>query len=186
VTRVPGAIYTPLNLDRSELCHPVNSADFERIIVLINGVPRRQSWTPIPMRLFREEGGRTRRESDAPWLGSHALIFKARAVEALGPLLREYGELLPLFCLEAKVSLYNPTRVLDALDEAASAVRRFSSGRIMVVDRHVFRPDVVRGVAIFKIPNLRRSPTFLGHAFVERWEAAGLKGLQFEEVWRPS
>jgi hypothetical protein len=50
------------------------------------------------MRIIREDEGQTLHESDSPWLGSHALVFKARAVKALGPLLREYGELLPLLC----------------------------------------------------------------------------------------
>jgi hypothetical protein len=186
VTRARGAIYTPWARFEYERCHPVDPADFERITALVNGEPRRQTWTPIAMQFFRDKNARHRRESDSPWLGPHALIFRPRAIEALGPLLDQYGELLPLLCRGAEVWMYNPIRVLDALDEQASAVARFSSGRIMVVDRYVFRPDVVRDVAIFKLPNLRAGPALVGDEFVERWEAAGLTGLDFEEVWRPS
>lgn len=179
------AIYTPLGRDGYELCHPVNQDDFETINIEVNGTPRRSSWKPIPMRLIHEDEGQKLAMSDSPWLGAHALIFRANVVEALGPMLREHGELLPLACSEAGLVVYNPTRVIDALDEAASSVVRFSSGRIMMIRRHVFCVDVIGHIDIFKIPNLRVSPTFLTQRFVERWEASGLKGLEFKRVWTP-
>jgi hypothetical protein len=81
--------------------------------------------------------------------------------------------------------MYNPTRVVEALDEPASSVIRFSDGRIMMIQRHVFRADVIGETDVFKLPNLRVSPTFLSQRFVDRWEASGLKGLDFERVWVP-
>jgi len=104
-------------------------------------------------------------------------------LDALGPLLREYGELLPLKCRDADLVMYNPTRVIDALDEEASSVIRFPEGRLMWIRHHVFRADVVTDIDIFKIPNLRVSPTFVSHRFVDRWMASGLKGLEFTHVW---
>lgn len=178
----PG-IYTPLGLDGYELCHPGSQDDFETINVEVNGVPRQSSWEPIRMRLIHEDEGQKLVTSDSPWLGAHALIFRPNVVEALGLMLREYGELLPLACSEAEVVMYNPTRVIDALDEAASSVLRFSGGRIMMIQRHVFRADVIDGIDVFKIPNLRVSPTFFSHRFVDRWKAGGFKGLEFKQVW---
>jgi hypothetical protein len=178
-------IYTPLGLDGYELCHPVSQDDFETINVEVSGTRRQSSWKPIPMRLIREDEGQELVMSDSPWLGAHALIFRPSVVEALGPMLQEYGELLPLACSEADVVMYNPTRVIDAFDEAASSVLRFSGGRIMLIQRHVFRADVVGEIDVFKIPNLRASPTFLSHRFVDRWKASGLKGLEFKQVWAP-
>jgi hypothetical protein len=29
------------------------------------------------------------------------------------------------------------------------------------------------------------SPIFVSHRFVDRWEASGLKGLEFKQVWAP-
>ena len=79
--------------------------------------------------------------------------------------------------------MYNPTRVIDALDETVSSVQRFTGGRIMMIQRHVFRVAVIGGIDVFKSPNLRVSPTFLSHRFVDRWNASGLKGLEFKQVW---
>jgi hypothetical protein len=175
-------VYTPFASGDYELCHPVNQDDFETINVQIKGEPRQATWKPIKMRLIKENEGRMLLPSDSPWLGSHALIFRPSVIEVLGSLLWEYGELLPLSCRDADVSIFNPSRILDAFDEAASSVLRFSSGRIMIVNRYVFRPEVISGVEIFKIPNLRVSPTFVSERFVERWNSGGLAGLGFKRV----
>jgi hypothetical protein len=60
---------------------------------------------------------------------------------------------------------------------------RFSNGRIMRITRYAFRPEVVAGVDIFKLPSLRVSPTFVSEYFVKAWKAAGLRGLVFNKVW---
>lgn len=181
--RTKVGIYTPLGSDGFELCHPVDQNDFERIHVEVNGTPRQSRWRPIPVRLVRTNLGHQLVESDSPWLGGHALIFRTRAVDSMGPVMRAYGELLPLACRNANLWMYNPTRLIDALDEAASSVLRFNDGRIMLIQRHVFRADGVRGIDVFKIPNLRVSPTFVSQGFVDRWHESGLKGLEFERVW---
>ena len=73
--------------------------------------------------------------------------------------------------------------MVDALDEGASELRRFSSGRIMIVDRWTFRPESLQGVAAFKLPQLRRAFTFVTDAFVERFRRCGLAGLAPKPVW---
>jgi hypothetical protein len=180
--RINTVVYTPLPPDGYELCHPVSMSDFEVINEKVNGTPLRTGWTPLSMRVIRKDEGRELMVADSPWLGSHALIFRPRAVEALRPLLWENGELLPLTCSE-KVLMYNATRVVDALDEEASSLLRFSGGRIMMIKKHVFREDAVVDLDIFKIPNLRASSTFVSQRFVDQWKACNLRGLDFRPVW---
>lgn len=181
-TRSKLTIYKPIGADDCQLCHPIHSEDFERINLEINGSPRSREWLPVPMKIIHEDQGRQLSSSDAPWLGSHALVFKRKASDALASLLQACGELLPLVCAEVSVQIYNP-RVLDVLDVEVSSVLRFSSGRIMSVQRYVFRPSLIEAVDIFKIPDLRVSPTFVSHRFVDHWKRSGLKGLDFERVW---
>lgn len=178
-------IYAPLGGEGFELCLPVRQEDFERLNMEINGRPRSEQWTPVDVGLVRHDQGRELAASDSPWLGSHALIFKRTAVEAMGPLLRDNGELLPLASAAGELWVYNP-QLCDALDEAASSVQRLTAGRIWMIDQHIFRPDRVHGVDAFKIPNLRVSPTFVSKAFVDRWNSEGLNGLEFTQVWTPS
>jgi hypothetical protein len=177
------AVYVPESARGFEFCYPERKEDFETLNTVIDGTPRHATWRSPPMRLIREDEGKSLARSDSPWLGSHALVFRQRVLAELEPLLLANGELLPLACSEPDLVILNVTRILDALDEDASGVVRFSNGRIMRITRYAFRPDVVSGVDIFKIPNLRISPTYVSDRFVERFKAAGLRGLVFNTVW---
>jgi len=176
-------VYEPTGMDAFELCHPVSRDDFERVIVEIDGTPRQSSWRPMPVALIHEDRGRRLSAADSPWHGEHALVFRPRVIDVLGPLLRQYGELLPLLCQEAELVMYNPTQVIDALDEDQSSIWRFSDGSIMWIQRYAFRAEVIGDIDVFKIPNKRASPTFLSERFVDRWKASGLTGLEFKQVW---
>jgi hypothetical protein len=178
----PG-IYTPLGTDGCELCHPVDPLDFDRINVLVNGASRQTTWQPIEMQIIRRDQGEILAPSDAPWLGSQALVFRSTVLDLMSDYLLRYGELLPASCADAKLWMYNPINVIDALDEGSSSVLRFDDGRIMMIVRHSFRASVVSDNEIFKIPSLRVSPTFVSHRFVDRWTEAGLTGLEFKQVW---
>jgi hypothetical protein len=176
-------IYSAIGREECERCQPIDQDDFHQITALIYGTERQRSWLPIKMRLIKEDQGRRFQDSDSPWLGSDALIFRRIAADILRPVLEAYGELLPLACSDADLLIYNPTQVLDALDESASGLRRFSSGEIMMINRHVFRPEAIGKAQIFKISRLRVSDTFVQQPFVDLWKASRLRGLDFKQVW---
>jgi hypothetical protein len=173
----------PLGLDGFELCHPVDSRDFEAINLTINGVSRKTNWRPIRMQVIRQEAQQAFRESDCPWLGSHALIFRPQVVDKLGSVLVRYGEMLQLDCDDADVSIYNVTNIVDALDEDASSIDRFESGEVMIIRRHVFDARAIGESEVFRIPRVRLSSTYVTQRFVDRWQLSGLKGLEFNQVY---
>jgi hypothetical protein len=105
------------------------------------------------------------------------------AVEALGDVLRAHGELLPLLCPDGEYYAYNVTTLRDALDEEGSSVVRFTTGRVMRIDRYAFRTDQLHDVEVFKIPQLPKAFVFMTGAFLERVRAAGMTGLDPELVW---
>lgn len=176
-------IYIPSGSNGFELCHPADTADFELLNVSINGRAQQQNWTPVPMRLVQTDMGLPLALSDAPWLGSHALIFRPSVIEAMKDMVVDNGELLPLDCAGQELVTFNPNRLISPLDEARSDIVRFASGRIVDVTRYAFSPEIVGDSDVFKITNLRVSPTFLSHRFVARWVSRGLKGLSFSRVW---
>ena len=177
-------IYTANRSHGYELCHPVNPDDFETITTQINGAPCLNGWKPLKMKLVkRDEGRDLSRIRRSFGMVQMSPFLRRGPFASLFLLLREYGELLKLICEESEVSIYNPTRVVDALDETISDIRRFDNGRIMMIYRYVFRADVIQNVHIFKIPNLRASPTFFSQHFVDIWKSAGLVGLDFDKVF---
>ena len=150
-------IYRPAVPEGFEWVLPVDDDDFETFQGF-DGTRRGPSWKPIPVKVLRvDDQGEPSRPADLPWLGRHVLILTPRATHVLGERLQEFGELLPLSCVDAELFVYNPLHVIDALDEDRSEVVRFTSGRVMKINRHVFRPEVLAGVPIFKSPNTREA-----------------------------
>lgn len=175
-------IFVALGEDGYEYCHPVDPDDFETINREINGKPKGAEWVPLQMELVEEDDRRSLLRSDSPWLGDHALIFRAEAILALGERLGRAGELLPLTCRKARLFMFNPLQALPALDESASTLARFEDGRIMMVQKYVFVRELLNNVDAFKLSNLRVSPTFLSKRIVEAWQDCGLTGLKFRRI----
>lgn len=175
-------IFIALGEDDYEYCHPIDPEDFETINREINGKRKGLEWTPVQMELVQEDGHRRLLRSDSPWLGDHALIFRAETVLALGELLGRNGELLPLACRNARLFMFNPLHALPALDESSSTLVRFEDGRIMMVQKYIFVRALLKGIDAFKLTNLRVSPTFVSERIVDAWQDCGLTGLRFQQV----
>jgi hypothetical protein len=178
-----GTIYELMTEPGYQYCMPVDERDHGTIVALMNGTPRAASWKPLKMRLrWFDERGRPYKRSDSPSRGtSTAPMFTRRAVEALEPMLQEHGEILPLDCDDAELWIFNPTRVLPAIDMLKSGVSFMPGTRdIERIRRYVFEEDVIAGSDIFKLANMRASPTFVGQRFVDVWRSAGLRGIEFE------
>lgn len=174
-------IFKPSGQQDAELCHPVGDHTSFELIGLLDGSPRLANWRPVEFKIVKENGRRKLHAVDAPWYGNDTLIFKPTVIRALGEYLQRYGEFLPLICKDVEVVLYNPTRVIDALDDEKSDIARFDSGRIMAIDKHVFRPDKIADFDVFKLP-MRGSATYVNQRFADRWASHGLTGLDFIPV----
>ncbi len=158
----------------------VNSDDIVEFNRRFDGSSLKKNWTG------QEEFGFApdrRPKGDTPGLSSHIPVFSRRAVEILGDLLKDSGELLPITCEGEDYFLFNVTRLVDALDEDASGLERLSTGRIMAIDRYSFVKSKLMGVDIFKLPQKPLSYPYVTDAFVRRVEDSGLKGFKFRLVW---
>lgn len=177
-------IYRAVSFERREIIHPVDDADWENFTVRLNGRPQKENWTPIPVRIVKEEYDGTKwMPATSPWLGSHALVFKEDAAIKLGAFLTDAGELLPLECADEPLYVWQPLCIVDALDIDSSDVSRFSDGRLMRIRRHAFRSEMLDGVVAFKIPNLRSSCIYLSERAVQVMSPVVSDGLGFEVIW---
>lgn len=176
---MPMAIYKFAVLENQEWIVPVDDDDFEAFLAMDGRVIR--NWAPPVMRMVEtDEGSGESSYSDFPWLGEHAPILKKPAVDALAPVLTQYGQLLPL---EGEpVWLFNVTTIVDALDKQKSHIVYFDDGDILDIERHVFRTDVIGTTEIFKLPG-RASAVYATDRFVDRVWGAGLRGVAFAPVW---
>lgn len=154
------------------------------LLSVLQGLPAAGHWTtPAVASLELDFEGRTLSLPDFPVFSTSA-VFSRRAVDVLLDLLIENGEILPLACDEGDFFVFNLTRVLDALDEPASELRRFGRngrGRVKRIVRHAFVPERVTA-SIFRIPQ-KPLRIYVTQRFVDRVDGAGLTGFDFTPVW---
>lgn len=178
-------VFRPIVAEGFEWIQPVRERDLH-LLYDLDGTSRAAKWRPVSVRgLTRDDLGRPLLRADMPWLGGHAIVLDDRAREAVGAILGEAGEFLPLDPVDRDggLWLFNACRIVDALDEASSELVRFpSSGRVMAVKRHVFRGGAVAGLAAFRVPQSRS--LFLSGAVVDAIGRAELRGAAFDLAWR--
>jgi hypothetical protein len=154
------------------------------LLAVLQGMPAAGFWTtPSVATLELDFEGRTLPLPDCP-VFTTAAVFSRRAVDVLLDLLIESGEILPLGCEEGDFFVFNVIRVLDALDEAQSELKRFGRngrGRVKRIVRHAFFPERVTA-SIFRIPQ-KPLRVYVTQGFVDRAESAGLTGFDFTPVW---
>ena len=168
-------------VDGAEWCQPTLARDYDTISDLLNGESRISTWLPMEMKVVSEDEGVTLAFSDALCLGHQALVLRPAAVSALGAMLSQYGELLRARCALERREIFNATTIIDALDEAASTVMRYSTGKVMDILNYAFVSERVAGVQIFRIPQFVSSPIFVGSEFVEMRADSGLHGWRLRK-----
>jgi len=172
-------------LEGYEWVLPTRKADYETLS--FDGTPRASTWKPVTVKLLRAaEDGTKFSQSDMPWLGTHAPVLRTRAVAALKEFLSVYGELLPLACADGDLQVFNATSIVAALDAYRSEVVTFSSGGVMTIKEYAFKPSTLRGVGVFKLPEIPRGPVFFTEEFVMLVQRRGLIGVGFKLVWDSS
>jgi hypothetical protein len=122
-------------------------------------------------------------------------VFSRRALDALGDLLQENGEILPLSCDEGEYYLFNTTRIVDAIDTEHTEFKPYSEvdpdmallvddPDFLTITRFAFHLEQVKDLTIFKISHKYNKATpMVTDKFVQRVQKAGLKGFEFELLW---
>ena len=107
--------------------------------------------------------------------------FSERVISTLGDLLSlhgefaliEMGESMPYFA-------FNPTTVVDFLDEEKSQIKRFTDGGVMRVERYALLETVTSLPPIFKMPQTRVGQTYVNEQFVAAVQRHRLSGFRFD------
>ena len=165
----------------TRLLNPVPECDIFR---KFDGSPLAPQWFPASITAADEDDASAELR-DFALLGT-VPIFSLRALDVLLDLLKANGELLPLRYPRREYFAYNVTLLLPALDESASTIERVSTGRILFIDKYVFRPGVLEGVVLFTIIQRPKAFVFLTDRFVKRVKSARLTGFSFPLLWTTS
>lgn len=146
---------------------PMHASDFEAIRTLADR-SLGSAWKPIRMSLLRsDDRGQPQRRAQMPWLGSEVLVLRDEAVDTVGALLLPHGEVLPLDCDDARLSLFSAPTIAGALDRDRSDMAEFSSGRIMSLRRPAFIADALNDKQAFKLAEMPRGDLYLADDLVK-------------------
>jgi hypothetical protein len=115
-------------------------------------------------------------------------VWSPRARAALEPHVAPFDEFLPMRCKEADWVLFNVTRKIDALDEAASEIVYFDDPgpKVLRFVKMVFKPDMLRGELIFRIPQRGGGDIFVTDHFIDLVAEHQLTGFRFQRLWSES
>ena len=158
-------------------CRPESLEQTERFA----GTPVDGEWQAPEVEYIRD-GSAGDRRADILTYGT-VPAFTPKAIEALGDVLTQHGQLLPLRSRDGEFYAYNVTTVVDALDEQRSEGPRFSTGRFIWLDRYEFLPERVASYPIFKLPQFPRGRWYYTDAFLNRVREAELIGLAPRQIW---
>lgn len=149
-------------------------------------LPRRQGpWTPIPMEVIKPVRGRETMRATVPFWSSsnNVLVLRDEAIESLGTVLQEHGELLPLHGVNARLMLFSALLVEDGLVESASDLHQSPGSLFVRLDRGVFRAEAVGGRQAFVVPVGRGFNLLFRQDLKEALEATGdVAGIAVKEI----
>lgn len=177
-------VYRPDVMEDYEWALPVDDANYELFRTVDD--PGGPSWPTPEMYLLRVvEVVKRLRRADMPWLGSNTLILRDAAIDTVGPLLSEFGQLLPLLCADARLVFFAADPLPGAIDIERSEIVRFKDGSgIMDIKRAVFNDEVVSGRGAFKLPEMPRGDVYLTEKLVSAIRATGHdSGTEFKLMY---
>lgn len=171
--------------ERGECLQPIDPEDYK--LFIFDGRPCARSWKPVAMKRLKDFGdGLPVQPVDFPTgSGGDDFPMTDAAKKGIGHYIETYGEFLPLTCDEGKFWTFHVTNFVDALDENVSSVLRSPDepNRILMINRHVFRPEKLTADWMFKLPQSRRGPAYVTDPFVNMIRTSGLTGMEFKKVW---
>jgi hypothetical protein len=146
----------------------------------LNWQPRRlQSvWKPLKVH------GPVNAFNDYPCLELKTPVFSRRAVDALGTMLSDQGELLPLITDAGEYFAYVCLTKLDVLDQKKSRILRPSEpgATAFDIEYFAFKKKLLTNAAIFRVPE-HPGIYLVSDQFKARAEEAALNGMTFIKVW---
>ena len=161
----------------------INEADYD---YLLDHVHAGLSAMPFEKHICAKYGYETdgldqREKDDFPCVSAVFPAFNKRAINVLGKMLAEFGELLPICTEEETFYLYNVTRFVDLIDKEQS-VLEYCEDILIGIKQLVLKPYSNNSPEVFKLLGDSRGPIYANEAFKIAVEISDIRGIQFEPI----
>jgi hypothetical protein len=125
-------------------------------------------------------------EGDFPSLSNynHIPVMSQRAWDVLRPLIGDCCEALPIvYPTGEPYFIIHVMKTIDGLDaEKSNLTRNATTGRVNWIYKYAFKPGLLEGQHIFKLPLESGAGLFVDDVFRQAVEANQLKGLKFNPL----
>ena len=178
-----GSIFKPAVPEGYEWVVPRTDADYEalRSIAEWSAV---SSHVKCEMILVKSDEGQLFRRADMPWLGSSFLVLRDQAIDTVGSVLKDHGELIPLLFSDGDLAIFNAPLLSNVLDRQNSDLEMFDSGQVLALRKPSFNEDALGKIQAFRLEEMPRGSLFLGQELVNAvWDTGMSSGTDFHLVY---
>lgn len=143
----------------------------------------KHKWKPLKA-VYKKKKGES---FHFPYLTPGKLVLNDKSLSILKPLIVDLVEILPLQNAEYNFFICNVTNILDCVDHTKSVpIISRATNKVFSYEYMYLHEDMIIGSEkrhIFKVPELVRTRIYVSDEFRNTVLDAGLKGLDFHQVW---
>lgn len=150
---------------------------------MFSGKSLANSWNKIELcKESKSDNGAAFKETDLYGYSNIVPVLSNNAKECLAPIIKDKAEFLPIDCDGDELWMLNTINLIDAFDEEASELTKFSSGKILAISKYVLKNDKCQDNEIFGLSDVPHHYIFVSEKIKQIVEENDLKGFEFKEV----
>lgn len=112
-----------------------------------------------------------------------SFILNEKSYKALYPYLKNHSQIFKIKSDNKIFYVVNVIDIIDCLNYDKSELKYFSSsGRVMDVQKYVFKTEKLKNATIFKLPEFPKSISYVTEEFKKVVEENNIKGFKFKEL----
>ena len=112
-----------------------------------------------------------------------SFILNEKSYKVLYPYLKNHSQIFKIKSDNKIFYVVNVIDIIDCLNYDESELKYFSSsGRVMDVEKYVFKTEKLRNTTIFKLPEFPKSISYVTEEFKKAVEENNIKGFKFKEL----
>lgn len=112
-----------------------------------------------------------------------SFILNEKSYKVLYPYLKNHSQIFKIKSDNKIFYVVNVIDIIDCLNYDKSELKYFSSsGRVMDVQKYVFKTEKLKNATIFKLPEFPKSISYVTEEFKKAVEENNIKGFKFKEL----
>lgn len=112
-----------------------------------------------------------------------SFILNEKSYKVLYPYLKNHSQIFKIKSDNKIFYVVNVIDIIDCLNYDKSELKYFSSsGRVMNVEKYVFKTEKLKNATIFKLPEFPKSISYVTEEFKKAVEENNITGFKFKEL----